>query len=159
MKLYKKLGYVKQEEYDNLQQDYNKLQQEYNIIQKYKDRLQQNYNNILEKQSNNLENTYSKITELLSEYELIRNNFGDEFGIISDVACYVVTKEQVPTFQEFMNQFISELFVNDKIKFYEDVKPILLKYIKDEKKLKQLDLCIKPIMHFQLGLKRKKKVD
>lgn len=142
MKLYKKLGYVKQEEYDKLQKNYNHLQQE--------------FRRRLEKKYTDYEEVYCKIADLVSDYESIRYNLQmkSEYSIIPDSIGSIFVTEQVPTFAEFMKDFISELNANEKLTFYEEIKPILLKHIKNEKKLKQLDLCIKPIKSFKFKLKK-----
>ena len=126
-----------------------KLKKRIKELERDRDEYKQMYWDECKKRTDDYSDLMNKISELLKGYEsidkykLFEMNFVDCSYAHFNNQGYLMTTEQIPTFEEFFKKFIDTLPFDKRPDFYNEIKPIIRKYITSERELFNLDICMK----------------
>lgn len=126
-----------------------KLKKRIIALERDRDEYRELYLMECKKRTDDYSDLMNKISELLKGYEsidkhkLFEMNFVDCSYAHFTNQGYLMTTEQIPTFEEFFKKFIDTLPFDKRPDFYNEIKPIIRKYITSERELFNLEYCMK----------------
>lgn len=109
-----------------------------------------------------------KIRELLDKYETFQQYMEGHIMMLSDGVSLnfettaggrFLTTDSIRTFTEILKDLIDKMNVEEQKNFYEEIKDIVPKYLKNERDVRDWKLCFKDIIKLdKTKLKRKKRI-